>query len=90
MALTVCPMEQEPLVDLCSCGAPIPEEAMVCSNCVLSTCYSLGLAWAATYDDGMSAGAIDSALGSDCTLSLPVLWSGLKIDYSKADSKQAR
>ena len=68
-------------MDLCTCGAPIPEEAMVCSNRVLSACYSLGLAWAATYDDGMSAGAIESALGSDCTLSLPVLWRGLKIDY---------
>ena len=65
MALTVCPMEQEPLVDLCTCGAPIPEEAMVCNHRVLSACYSLGLAWAAACDDGMSAGAIDSALGSD-------------------------
>ena len=54
---------------------------MVCSNRVLSARYSLGSAWAAAYDDGMSAGAIDSALGSDRTLSLPVIWRGLKIEY---------
>ena len=36
----------------------------------------------------MSAGAIDSALGSDCTLSLPVLWRGLNIDYSKTDGAE--
>ena len=71
----VCAREQKSLADICTCGAPIPEEAMVCSNCVLST------RWGAAYDDGMSAGATDSALPSDLMLRLPVLWRGLKIDH---------
>ena len=44
-------------VNLCTCGAPIPEEAMMCSNCVLSARYSLDSAQTAAYEDGMSAGA---------------------------------
>ena len=56
----VCTKEQEPAVNLCTYGSPIPDEDMMCNNCVLSAPYSLGLAQAAAYDDGMSAGASDS------------------------------
>ena len=54
-------MEQESLADLCTCGVPRPEQAMVCSNCDLSARCSLGSAWAVAYDAGMSVGAKESA-----------------------------
>ena len=68
--MPTCPCEQQIRVLRC-CENRNQNQSSVfhCVTCnrVLSARYSLG--------------AIDSALGSDCTLSLPVLWRGLKIDY---------
>ena len=89
------PMGQETLADLCTRGALTPEQAMKCSNCVLSARCSLGSAWAAAYDAGMIVCATDSAWGSDRTLRLLVLWRGLKssiilkLNAGRPTSKQA-
>ena len=68
--MPTCPCEQQIRVLRCCENRNQNQSSVfhcVTSNRVLSARYSLG--------------AIDSALGSDCTLSLPVLWRGLKIEY---------